>query len=171
MPEAGALRYAAPESTPPIHIAIRHHHRGKYAIRSAPDPHRLSPHRAGRPRGHGAQRVFYSTENLNDLVHHYGLLVNPENLLLYRKALDLRVLRIGNPTVWDDYFFPRPQMFLRSEPPVAAPLSVCRARRGTLGNKLGGQKHGEAGFAAGKGRISRNRQQRAGEPPKRRSLS
>ncbi len=30
---------------------------------------------------------FNSTENLNDLVHNNGLLVNPENLLLYRKAL------------------------------------------------------------------------------------
>jgi hypothetical protein len=30
---------------------------------------------------------FNSTENLDDLVHNNGLLVNPENLLLYRKAL------------------------------------------------------------------------------------
>ena len=30
---------------------------------------------------------FNSTENLNDLVHNNGLLVNPENLLMYRKAL------------------------------------------------------------------------------------
>ncbi|MHB9118679.1 MAG: hypothetical protein ACYC2R_10440 [Burkholderiales bacterium] len=30
---------------------------------------------------------FNSTENLNDLVHNNGLLMNPENLLLYRKAL------------------------------------------------------------------------------------
>ena len=30
---------------------------------------------------------FNSTENLNDLRHNNGLLSNPENLLLYRKAL------------------------------------------------------------------------------------
>ena len=30
---------------------------------------------------------FNSTENLNDLTHNNGLLTNPENLLLYRKAL------------------------------------------------------------------------------------
>ena len=30
---------------------------------------------------------FNSAENLNDLVHNNGLLVNPENLLMYRKAL------------------------------------------------------------------------------------
>jgi hypothetical protein len=30
---------------------------------------------------------FNSTENLDDLVHNNGLLLNPENLLLYRKAL------------------------------------------------------------------------------------
>jgi hypothetical protein len=30
---------------------------------------------------------FNSTENLNDLIHNNGLLINPENLLLYRKAL------------------------------------------------------------------------------------
>jgi hypothetical protein len=30
---------------------------------------------------------FNSTENLNDLIHNNGLLMNPENLLLYRKAL------------------------------------------------------------------------------------
>ncbi|TND00151.1 MAG: hypothetical protein FD118_3335 [Rhodocyclaceae bacterium] len=30
---------------------------------------------------------FNSTENLNDLVHNNGLLLNPEGLLLYRKAL------------------------------------------------------------------------------------
>jgi hypothetical protein len=30
---------------------------------------------------------FNSTENLNDLINNNGLLINPENLLLYRKAL------------------------------------------------------------------------------------
>jgi hypothetical protein len=39
------------------------------------------------PEGMKANEFFNSTENLNDLVHNNGLLVNPENLLLYRKAL------------------------------------------------------------------------------------
>jgi hypothetical protein len=34
-----------------------------------------------------ANEFFNSAENLNDLVHNNGLLQNPENLLLYRKAL------------------------------------------------------------------------------------
>ncbi len=34
-----------------------------------------------------ANEFFNSTENLKDLVHNNGLLQNPENLLLYRKAL------------------------------------------------------------------------------------
>ncbi len=34
-----------------------------------------------------ANEFFNSTENLDDLVHNNGLLQNPENLLLYRKAL------------------------------------------------------------------------------------
>lgn len=39
------------------------------------------------PEGMKHNEFFNSTENLNDLVHNNGLLVNPENLLLYRKAL------------------------------------------------------------------------------------
>ncbi len=39
------------------------------------------------PEGIKPNEFFNSTENLNDLVHNNGLLVNPENLLLYRKAL------------------------------------------------------------------------------------
>jgi len=39
------------------------------------------------PEGMKANEFFNSTENLNDLVHNNGLLQNPENLLLYRKAL------------------------------------------------------------------------------------
>jgi len=39
------------------------------------------------PEGMKPNEFFNSTENLNDLIHNNGLLVNPENLLLYRKAL------------------------------------------------------------------------------------
>ncbi len=39
------------------------------------------------PEGMKPNEFFNSTENLNDLVHNNGLLQNPENLLLYRKAL------------------------------------------------------------------------------------
>jgi len=39
------------------------------------------------PEGMKPNEFFNSTENLADLVHNTGLLVNPENLLLYRKAL------------------------------------------------------------------------------------
>ena len=39
------------------------------------------------PEGMKPNEFFNSTENLNDLVTNNGLLVNPENLLLYRKAL------------------------------------------------------------------------------------
>jgi hypothetical protein len=39
------------------------------------------------PEGMKHNEFFNSTENLNDLVNNNGLLVNPENLLLYRKAL------------------------------------------------------------------------------------
>ncbi|MCU7846259.1 MAG: hypothetical protein KZQ93_20690 [Candidatus Thiodiazotropha sp. (ex Monitilora ramsayi)] len=39
------------------------------------------------PDGMKPNEFFNSTENLNDLVHNNGLLMNPENLLLYRKAL------------------------------------------------------------------------------------
>lgn len=39
------------------------------------------------PEGMKPNEFFNSTENLNDLVHNNGLLINPENLLLYRKAL------------------------------------------------------------------------------------
>jgi hypothetical protein len=39
------------------------------------------------PEGMMPNEFFNSTENLNDLVHNNGLLTNPENLLLYRKAL------------------------------------------------------------------------------------
>lgn len=39
------------------------------------------------PEGMKANEFFNSTENLNDLVYNNGLLQNPENLLLYRKAI------------------------------------------------------------------------------------
>lgn len=39
------------------------------------------------PDGMKPNEFFNSTENLNDLVNNNGLLINPENLLLYRKAL------------------------------------------------------------------------------------
>lgn len=48
-------------------------------------PYRPIP--LGVPEGMKANEFFNSTENLNDLVHNNGLLQNPENLLLYRKAL------------------------------------------------------------------------------------
>lgn len=39
------------------------------------------------PEGMKPNEFFNSTENLNDLVNNNGLLKNPENLLMYRKAL------------------------------------------------------------------------------------
>ncbi|OOZ40446.1 hypothetical protein BOW53_07680 [Solemya pervernicosa gill symbiont] len=39
------------------------------------------------PEGMKPNEFFNSTENLNDLMHNNGLLKNPEDLLLYRKAL------------------------------------------------------------------------------------
>lgn len=39
------------------------------------------------PEGMAANEFFNSTENLNDLIHNNGLLVNQEGLLMYRKAL------------------------------------------------------------------------------------
>jgi hypothetical protein len=39
------------------------------------------------PEGMKPNEFFNSTENLNDLTHNNGLLRNPENLLMYRKAL------------------------------------------------------------------------------------
>lgn len=39
------------------------------------------------PEGMKANEFFNSMENLNDLIHNNGLLVNPENLLMFRKAL------------------------------------------------------------------------------------
>lgn len=39
------------------------------------------------PEGMKPNEFFNSTENLNDLVNNNGLLITPENLLLYRKAL------------------------------------------------------------------------------------
>lgn len=39
------------------------------------------------PEGMKPNEFFNSTENLNDLVHNNGLLLTPEGLLLYRKAL------------------------------------------------------------------------------------
>lgn len=39
------------------------------------------------PEGMKPNEFFNSTENLDDLEHNNGLLLNPENLLLYRKAL------------------------------------------------------------------------------------
>lgn len=46
------------------------------------------------PDGMERNEFFNSTENLNDLEHNNGLLRNPENLLMYRKAL-------GHSTVFD----------------------------------------------------------------------
>ena len=48
-------------------------------------PYRPIP--LGIPEGMKANEFFNSTENLNDLAHNNGLLQNPENLLLYRKAI------------------------------------------------------------------------------------
>ena len=39
------------------------------------------------PEGMAPNEFFNSTENLNDLIHNNGLLINPENLLLYRKGI------------------------------------------------------------------------------------
>ncbi len=39
------------------------------------------------PEGLKPNEFFNSKENLNDLVQNNGLLISPENLLLYRKAL------------------------------------------------------------------------------------
>jgi len=39
------------------------------------------------PEGMASNEFFNSTENLNDLANNNGLLKNPENLLMYRKAL------------------------------------------------------------------------------------
>jgi len=39
------------------------------------------------PEGMKPNEFFNSTENLNDLIHNNGLLANPEDLLMYRKAL------------------------------------------------------------------------------------
>ncbi len=39
------------------------------------------------PEGMAPNEFFNSAENLNDLVHNNGLLINPEGLLMYRKAL------------------------------------------------------------------------------------
>ena len=39
------------------------------------------------PEGMKPNEFFNSTENLNDLIHNNGLLVNPEHLVMYRKAL------------------------------------------------------------------------------------
>lgn len=39
------------------------------------------------PEGMKPNEFFNSTENLNDLANNNGLLINPENLLMYRKAL------------------------------------------------------------------------------------
>ena len=39
------------------------------------------------PEAMAPNEFFNSTENLNDLMQNNGLLTNPENLLLYRKAL------------------------------------------------------------------------------------
>ena len=38
------------------------------------------------PEGMKPNKFFNGTENLNDLMHNNGLLINPENLLLYRRA-------------------------------------------------------------------------------------
>ncbi|MEJ2404229.1 MAG: hypothetical protein P8171_08065 [Candidatus Thiodiazotropha sp.] len=57
----------------------------KYGPREITTPFRPIPLEV--PEGMKPNEFFNSTENLNDLVHNNGLLINPENLLLYRKAL------------------------------------------------------------------------------------
>ena len=57
----------------------------KYGPREIVTPFRPIPLEV--PEGMKPNEFFNSAENLNDLVNNNGLLVNPENLLLYRKAL------------------------------------------------------------------------------------
>ncbi len=57
----------------------------EYGPREYVNPYRTIPLTV--PEGVKPNEFFNSAANLNDLVHNNGLLVNPENLLLYRKAL------------------------------------------------------------------------------------
>ncbi|MGB9495861.1 MAG: hypothetical protein WCA83_13785 [Azonexus sp.] len=57
----------------------------RYGPREITTPYRPIP--LDIPEGMKPNEFFNSTENLNDLIHNNGLLMNPENLLLYRKAL------------------------------------------------------------------------------------
>jgi hypothetical protein len=57
----------------------------QYGPREITNPFRPIPLEV--PEGMKPNEFFNSTENLDDLVHNNGLLLNPENLLLYRKAL------------------------------------------------------------------------------------
>jgi hypothetical protein len=68
----------------PVHFISRRFFM-KYGPREITTPFRPIPLEV--PEGMKPNEFFNSTENLNDLVHNNGLLINPENLLLYRKAL------------------------------------------------------------------------------------
>ena len=69
------------------------------------------------PEGMTANEFFNSTENLNDLVHNNGLLQNPENLLLYRKA-------IGHSNLFDaSIIYNTSQMILD---PLGRPVRRCQ---------------------------------------------
>ncbi|MEW8483645.1 MAG: hypothetical protein AB2705_00600 [Candidatus Thiodiazotropha sp.] len=57
----------------------------EYGPREIINPYRPIP--LDVPEGMKPNEFFNSTENLNDLIHNNGLLINPEHLLLYRKAL------------------------------------------------------------------------------------
>ncbi|MEW7989315.1 MAG: hypothetical protein AB2724_16545 [Candidatus Thiodiazotropha sp.] len=57
----------------------------EYGPREIINPYRPIP--LDVPDGMKPNEFFNSTENLNDLIHNNGLLINPEHLLLYRKAL------------------------------------------------------------------------------------
>ena len=57
----------------------------EYGPREVVNPYRPIPLTV--PEGMKPNEFFNSAANLDDLVHNNGLLVNPENLLLYRKAL------------------------------------------------------------------------------------
>lgn len=57
----------------------------EYGPREIVTPYRPIPLEV--PEGMKPNEFFNSAENLNDLVHNNGLIVNPEDLVLYRKAI------------------------------------------------------------------------------------
>ena len=72
------------------------------------------------PEGMKANEFFNSTENLNDLVHNNGLLSNPENLLLYPKAL-------GHSNLFDaSIIYHTSQLILD---PLGRPVRRCQVPR------------------------------------------